>query len=202
MMEHHSNGVRYVVEVAGRDELKALHEFCTRMVPGGFADFGKWLERYGWNPNIFYVVKAHDEVSPPESARMVGAFAITPLSGRARELLDGELLKGVDFTSEHIARPGDSPAAMYISGIVASGFTAKGVTLKFLLDVMESEAGCGRCLFYTRPMSRAGLRLVTTYGFEPIDPAARGHVDRIYRKEVDAPAAPSGDELSSATPTL
>jgi hypothetical protein len=189
-MERNVNGVVYRAAVAGREELRTLHEFCARMVPGGFASFEKWSERYDRNPEIFYAVSSRDG-SRQEPAKLVGAFAVTPLGEEARELLDMERLKGVNLKVGQITRPLEKPAAMYISGIVASGFTAKGVTLEFLVAVMRREAARGNRLFYTRPMSGAGLRLVAAYGFRPVDPSAAGQTDRIYMAELDDPAASS-----------
>jgi hypothetical protein len=197
MMERNVKGVTYRASVAARDELRTLHEFCTLMVPGGFAAFEKWLERYDRNPQIFYAITASVTRPPAADNRIVGAFAVTPLGEEARALLDAERLKGIDLKVEQITPPGEKPAAMYISGIVASGFSARGVTLEFLVSVMRREAARGNRLFYTRPMSRDGLRVVRDYGFEPIDPAAAGKPDRIYRRGFGGDAAPAPlDEVS------
>lgn len=183
IMEGSFNGLCYRAAVARREELEGLHRFCTRIVPGGFAALELWRERYDKNPNIFYMVKAFDEGRPGGEGELVGSFAVTPVTEEARKLLDQEKLKGVGFTPEHIAAPGDKPAAIYISGIVARGFTAKGMTLRFLNDLLEREAGRGNRLFYARPMSEAGLRLMGSKGFSPVDPSADGQLDRIYVKK-------------------
>jgi len=189
MMERYVKGRRYVADAAGRAELPALHAFCTRVVPGGFAGLDKWLERHDRNPGIFFAVKSWDEGAPPPAARLVGGFAVTPLGGEARGLLDQARLKGVDLKVEHITPPGETPAAMYISGIAAEGLPARAATLEFLREVMRGAIARGTRLFYTRPMRGDGLRLVRAYGFEPVDPSATGQFDRVYRKEFDDDAA-------------
>lgn len=182
-MERFFNGLCYRAVVARREELDGLHSFCMLIVPGGFAALELWRARYEKNPNLFYMVKAFDERRPGEEGELVGSFAVTPVTEEARGLLEQEKLKGVGFTAEHIVAPGEKPAAMYISGIVASGFPAKGITLGFLNDLLECEAESGNCLFYTRPMSEDGLRLMGSKGFSPVDPSAGGQLDRIYVKK-------------------
>lgn len=186
MMELHLKGSRYVAAAARRGELPALNEFCTRVVPGGFAGLDKWLERYDRNPDIFYTVKSQGEGAPPSAARLVGGFAVTPLGEEARALLDQGRLKGIDLKVEHITPPSETPAAMYVSGIAAEGLPARAATLEFVRGLIGRAIVRGTRLFYTRPMRGDGLRLVNAYGFEPVDPAGTGQFNRIYRREFDA----------------
>jgi hypothetical protein len=183
-MERLVNNSKYRASLARREGLRKLHVFCSELVPNGFATLELWLARYDKNPNIFYMVEVFHERESHQSGKLVGAFTVTPVNKDARDLLEQGKLKGVNFTIDHITAPGESPAAIYISGIVAFGFTAKGVTLGFLNEVLEREAEKGNCLFYTRPMSKAGLRLVELNGFSLVDPSASHQLDRIYRKEM------------------
>lgn len=184
-MEIYLKGVRYVADAAERAELPAFNEFCTRIVPGGFAGLDKWLERYDRNPSIFYAVKSWGEGAAGSPANLVGGFVVTPLDAEACELLDRGRLKGIDLKVEHITPPGETPAAIYISGIAAEGLPGRGAALEFLREVIRSAVACGTRLFYTRPMRGEGLRLVNVYGFEPVDPAGTGQFDRVYRKVFD-----------------
>ena len=169
---------------ARREDLKGLHEFCVGIVPDGFVALELWLERYDKNPNLFYMVEAFDEPDSTGAGRLIGSFILTPITEEARAMLEREELKGVSFTTEHIAAPGSEPAAMYISGIVASGRTPRAVTLHFLKEVMRREVEKGVCLFYTKPMRGDGLRVTEKEGFSPVNPAARHELDRIYKKEM------------------
>jgi hypothetical protein len=183
-MEFELRGHRYVAAPAGREELPALNEFCTRIVPGGFAGLDKWLERYERNPGMFYAVR--DEDAARDGAGPVGGFVVTPLVAEACELLDRGLLKGIDLKVEQIAPPGETPAAIYLSGIAAEGREGRAATLELMRDVIRRAVAGGTRLLYARPMRGAGLRLIRKYGFEPIDPAAPGPFDHIYRKEFAA----------------
>ena len=177
MMEFELRGHRYVAAPAGRGELPALNEFCTRIVPDGFAALDKWLERYERNPDMFYAVRDAD------ASRLVGGFVLTPLVGEACGLLDRGLLKGIDLKVEQIAPPGETPAALYLSGIAAEGREGRAATLELMRGVIGRAVAGGTRLLYTRPMRGPGLRLIREYGFEPVDPSAPGPFDHIYRRE-------------------
>lgn len=185
-MERSRHNLRYRAVIARKEDLSRLHGFCLEIVPNGFAALEVWLARYDKNPNIFYMVEVFDERESCKQGKLVGAFTVTPVNKDARDLLEEEKLKGVNFTLDHITAPDDSPAAIYISGIVASKKIAKGVTLGFLINVLEREAEKGNCLVYARPMSKDGLRMVELqkYGFSPVNPSALHQLDRIYRKKM------------------
>lgn len=182
-MEFQLKEGRYVAAPAARGELPALNEFCTRIVPDGFAGLDKWLERYERNPGMFYAVKAAGGGASREGARLVGGFVVTPLGGEACELLDRGRLKGIDLKVEQITPPGETPAAIYISGIAAEGREGRAATLELMRAVLRHAFARGTRLFYTRPMRDDGMRLVNKYGFEPVDPAAAGQFGRVYRRE-------------------
>ena len=178
-MELQLRGHRYVAAPAGREELPALNEFCTRFVPGGFAGLDKWLERYERNPGMFYAVR-------DEGEGLVGGFVVTPLVAEACELLDRGLLKGIDLKVGQITPPGETPAAVYLSGIAAGGREGRAATLELMRAVIRRAIAGGTRLLYARPMKGPGLRLILKYGFEPVDPAAPGPLDHIYRREFAA----------------
>ena len=183
-MERLLNRIKARLTVARREDLSELHEFCTGILPDDFVALELWLERHDKNPNIFHMVKAFDGPAAAREGRLVGSFLLTPITEEARALLEREQLSGVSFTPEHIAGPDSKPAAMYISGIVASGLTPKAVTLYLLDRTMQREVEKGVCLFYTKPMRSEGLRTVEDNGFLPVDPAARHQLGRIYKKKM------------------
>lgn len=186
MAEFELRGRRYVAAPAARGELPALNEFCTRIVPGGFAGLDKWLERYDRNPGMFYAVRDDDAAREGEGEGLVGGFVVTPLVAEACELLDRGLLKGIDLEVEQITPPGETPAGVYLSGIAAEGRGGSAATLELMRGVIGRAVAGGTRLLYARPVRWAGLRLILKYGFEPVDPAAPGPYGHIYRKEFAA----------------
>lgn len=176
---------RYVDHIADRGELNELHQFCMTIIPGGWASLDTWRERYDKNPRIFHLVKAIRKKGFESSEKIVGSFALTPITKATCELLETEQLTGVGFNATHIAAPDERPAALYLSGIVALE-TAKGYTELLLSWKLQQEAEEGNRLIYTKPLTDDGMRLVKKYEFSPVSPGVdydngKGH---IFKKEI------------------
>jgi hypothetical protein len=177
--------VRYVDHIADRGELDRLHQFCTAIIPDGWASLDKWRERYDKNPKTFHMVKAIRTKGFDSTEKLVGSFALTPVTEETRELLEKEQLVGAGFTANHITAPDERPAALYLSGIAAAE-SAKGYTELLLSWKLQQEAEEGHRLIYTRPYTDDGMRLVKKYEFSPVNPRVdydngKGH---IFKKEM------------------
>src|SRR4029077_17924597 len=88
---------------------------------------------------------------------------------------------------------------LYVSGIVATGFRAKGGTLSFLADRLIAERQKSNVPIYTRRMTKDALRLAEGYKFIPVNsmiPAALEHIFIHY-----APAQSVGPPESTTSMT-
>jgi hypothetical protein len=178
---------RYVDHIADRGELDALHEYCTTKLTGSWASLDTWRERYDKNPRIFHMVKAIRKKGFESTEKLVGTFALTPITEETRRLLEKEEVVGVGFTADHIAAPGERPAALYLTGIVASE-GAKGYTELLLSWKLQQEAEAGNRLVYTRPFTKDGMRLVKKYEFSPVNAGVGYNKDgegHIFKKEIN-----------------
>lgn len=176
---------KYIDHIVERGELDALHQFCTMLIPNGWARLDQWRERYNKNPKIFHMVKAVTKKGFDCTEKLVGSFALTPITEETCELLEKCQLTGIGFTSHHITAPHEKPAALYLTGIVAVGI-ARGFTEMLVSWKLQQEAEEGNRLIYTRPLTDDGIRLVKKYEFSPVDPtityeAGKGHV---FKKEI------------------
>ena len=177
---------RYVDHIANRGELDGLHKICVTLIPEGWAGLDKWRERYDKNPRIFHMVKAIRKKGFESTERLVGSFALTPITKDTCKLLEKEQLTGMGFTANHIAAPDERPAALYLTGIVALE-TAKGYTELLLSWKLQQEAEEGNQLVYTKPLTDDGMRLVKKYEFSPVSASVdydngKGHV---FKREIN-----------------
>jgi hypothetical protein len=176
---------RYVDHIVARGELSDLHKFCTTIIPGGWAHLDQWRERYDKNPRIFHMVKAVTKKGFECTEKLVGSFALTPITADTRDLIEKDELQGIGFTPNHIAAQNEKPAALYLTGIVALP-NAQRYTELLLSWKLQQEADEGNRLIYTRPMTDDGLRLVKKYEFSPVNPSVDYDTGKgnIFKKEL------------------
>lgn len=153
---------------AKRGDLKVIYDLCNRVFDGEVSSFNKMKQWFNHNKNIFYVIEEIRRKAGFKRSKIVGYYSIIPLTKSAATLVKKEELYGTDFTTEHIAKETETPAAYYIGGVAAKGWRAKGVAVNYLkgkaLDLHDNVF----MPFLTRPITRDGLRLAQKYDFFPI----------------------------------
>ena len=118
------------------------------------------------NKLFWFLFEVASKKGKRHDPRLVGSFSMIPLTKSAAQQVCREELAGSGFTAEHIAKPSRPLVAIYIGGVIAEGFFAKGEVLARLSERIERLQEKEIPIF-TRPVTDKGLSLVNKYDFEP-----------------------------------
>lgn len=174
----------YDAELATEAELADLHEFCCGLVPGAFAPLSVWKERFKKNPALFYIVRESKPGFRKQVERVVGSFSLVPISKTAQAALDLEKITGADLMASDIVARSATPAAIYLSWVLAQGFRSKSHTLSLLNEKLRVASKGRSITLYTKPSSDDGLRLVKRYGFVPVNVATHNKKNVVCKCEL------------------
>jgi len=116
-------------------------------------------------PDIYYALWSK-RLSKVMTKRLIGFFAVLPLTQTARRLLLQNKLIGPQLTPNHLVDSRETAAAYYIGGVGASGYPAQRRTFESLLSYLQGVIK-GKTVF-TRPITNDGLRKAIEYGFVPV----------------------------------
>lgn len=115
------------------------------------------------NPDVFWAISRRDrfDINDPKGE---GFFAVLPLTHEGmRRLIDGRLdTKKPELC--YIARQSERPAGIYFWAIHAKGMLAAAIPL--VLQKISSPQYQG-VNFYSRPITKGGLRVLEPLGFNP-----------------------------------
>jgi hypothetical protein len=149
---------------------------------------------HGTNSELFFVVRRSRKWlwrKRWSSPRMIGYFAVLPLTDAAAGEVRAEKLIGTAFSSQHLTAS-TRASVCYVGGVAAS--SSKGKVMDFLkrelVDILES----GVSTILTRPVTPSGLRLVKGYGFKPVAAGIGHEMDRVH--ELALPGLPPPGDLS------
>jgi hypothetical protein len=126
--------------------------------------------------------RTDDVVRPDRPEAIYGYFGIIPINQSACAALDQEQLDGVSFTTDHICRVGESASGYYIAGVAAENSIAQRKILRELKKRLEMLVSHQSQVFYTRPISEDGLKLVKAFGFERVDRDPEPRLEELYRQ--------------------
>jgi len=166
-------------------DLKDMRDFCLAAIGPGLSPLKKMRRWYDHNATIFSILVAarpDDEVRPDRSESIAGYFGIIPINKTACTALDQEQLDGVSFTTAHICRVDETASGYYIAGVAASNSIARRKTLTELKKRLEVLVSSDPQLFYTRPISEDGLKLVKAFDFDRVDNTSEFSLEELYRK--------------------
>lgn len=177
--------VDYLVRRAKRGDLKAVFELCDRVFDGQVSSLNKMKTWFNHNSGMFWVIERVKRKAGIKQYELLGYFSILPLTRSAAELVQKEELAGAEFTTEHIVKPRQTPAAFYIGGIAGTGRRAKAEALGYLkarvLELEEAARENGdSAVFLTRPITSDGLRLMKKYDFYPVDATVAEALGRVH----------------------
>jgi predicted GNAT family N-acyltransferase len=115
------------------------------------------------NPDTFWAIAKRDrfDIASPKGE---GFLAVLPLTHEGtRRLIDGRLnTKKPELC--YIARQSERPAGIYVWAINAKGMLAAGISL--VLQKLSTPLYRG-VNFYSRPLTKGGLRVLEPLGFSP-----------------------------------
>jgi hypothetical protein len=174
----------YECHKARKKDLDLIYDFAKQQFGDDVSPIEIMKRWYGKNPSVFFVIITEKRSSFEVRRRMVGYFCAIPLTESALGKIESGEIKGRDIPNEYIARIQRECRAVYIGGIAAKGLGAKAA----LLAVLHKEFTSGKSkwgrTFYTRPITRDGVRIAIKKGFTAIDPSNHGKVGAIYKLEL------------------
>ena len=179
--------VAYQLVTARACDLKDAREFCLRTIGPGLSPLKKMRRWYDKNPTIFSILVAARSEDTAQSDRpesISGYFGIIPINKSACDALDQEQLDGVSFTTDHICGVDETPNGYYLAGVAADNSVARRKILLELKKQLETLVQVQPRLFYTRPISADGLRLVKAFNFDRVDRDPEFKLEELYRKRL------------------
>ncbi len=159
---------KYVMIQASQSDLGELHSLYEKHfgddVPSTVTMLS-WLQKYR---NAFAMIYRIDSASIEKKAQtLVGSYKILLLNEAGVQGLNDGLLTGSTFKQEHIARSFKDAKACYVGDVIATTFLGKGTVLAYLNVACEPIFKRGLAI-YARPLTPAGKRVMTKYGFVQI----------------------------------
>jgi hypothetical protein len=165
--------VTYFCRPVAISELDSIYEKIMRMMGNDIADRNLLEYWLGIDPHVLYVVERKSKGALQFKSEIVGFFSVFRVTTKAMELLEQNILKGTNFTDQHIAQKSETAAALYIGAVGASGFRARAATLNQLIGHVNAKIEDIKVArkwhsvkIFVRPISQVGNRLVNKYSFE------------------------------------
>jgi hypothetical protein len=174
----------YECHKARKKDLDLIYNFAKQQLGEDVSPVEVMKSWYGKNPSVFFVIITEKRTSFEVSKRMVGYFCAIPLTESALGKIESGEIKARDLPNEYIARIRRDCRAVYIGGIAAKGLGAKAALLAVLHKEFTSGKRKWARTFYTRPVTKDGVRIAIKKGFTAIDPLNHGKVGAIYKLEL------------------
>lgn len=118
------------------------------------------------------------------SKSFVGYYCVIPISESAVKKLVSNEITGAGFISEHIVQANRDPYAVYLGGIAASGWLARGNLRSALHNEVFNHWAKKTRMAYTRPITQEGCRLIQKYNFTTVDPQNAGRMNSLYSRDL------------------
>ena len=168
---------------AKRSELKFVYDFSKEEIGGEMSPLPQMTHWYNKNRSIFWILIHTKSRKWGNVQKRVGYFSVMPLTENARKLIEREELNGLKFTTEHMVKKDEQPAAIYIGGIAAKRlpFRSRAILLTYLKEHMRRARERGVSLVYSRPVNEDGLRILLKNGFAPVADLPGNELNRIYK---------------------
>jgi hypothetical protein len=169
-------------------DLEPARDLCLRQIGSGLSPLKKMIRWHRHNREIFHILVQlklpGDDLVAFQTVRVDGYFGVIPLRKSACQALDEDQLDGLSFTTEHICKPGHGASGYYIAGI-AGRYSAANVRIvwelwKHIATLVET----GPKVFYTRPVTKIGLKLVKEFAFERLDRSQLLVLNEICKKQL------------------
>ena len=180
----------YDCRVAKKRDIDWLHQFGEQQLRVT-ADINMLRDWHSVNYEIFWVI-INKRARGDRFKKLAGYFAIIPLNKLGTDLVEAEKLDGGSFTRDHIiahkrGRIRKTPTSIYIGGVAARrGLRLRQFTLDSLKAHIGKENSNGVKTFFTRPVTKDGLRLVKRHQFVPVNKFVKGFVkEHIYKFSYD-----------------
>ncbi|MDT7541233.1 MAG: hypothetical protein QOE33_1137 [Acidobacteriota bacterium] len=156
---------KYVCVQATQADLPQLHDLYTEYFGADVPSVSlmrSWMQQY--RKTFAMVYRVNDMSIKKKEQVLVGSYKILLITEEAVRELERGQLSGSTFMPKHIARRQKDAAAYYVGDVVATTQFARGVLLGYLNAACEQAIRKGFPI-YARPLTSAGRRVMTGYGF-------------------------------------
>lgn len=185
--------------LAAPHDLPKIHAFVVSLLGPDISPLGLMQEWYQKNPEMMWILRYTNSIGEAEWQQMVGCFSIIPLTRSATRAVKQGRLTGSSFRASHILSPkAKLISGVYIGGVVATGLRAQAYILGYMMGQIQPSAAKGIPI-YSRPVTRAGLRLLQKYHFVPVKGGKSG-IGEVYVLDYDKLVA-AQRKRSRAMPT-
>lgn len=162
-----------------RGELEDAREFSLRFVPE--VPDAHQLERiFEASRGCVWFVNRCSLGFGLKRTERVGFFSLIRLTAAAIPLYEGNNLSSFQMDRTHIAGPKLKAKGLYVGGVGALGFRAKGWVVQYLRSRIDQFFEDGGEVVFTRPVTEDGKRLAVSLGFQPVD-RNRHSLGNIYK---------------------
>lgn len=160
------------------EELTTIHELAVKVFGTSVSDLHLMQEWWRVNKRIFWVIRRVVVGPGKRSEKFVGYFCVIPLKAAAVDLIRRGQVTGANLGTEHIARPTETPAALYVGAVVGTDFTSRGSSLHYLMAYVRSFDETQGVTVLTRPVTDQGLQ--TAIGKSMVPVAGSGGIGQMY----------------------
>ncbi|MHB8321394.1 MAG: hypothetical protein ACYDA7_05205 [Acidithiobacillus sp.] len=168
-------------EPATEGDLSAIHTMAADYFGPEISPLDLMLSWQRKNHTVFRVLIEKRHSTFATSRKIVGYYCVLPVRKTAYDRLISGKMTGSTITAEDIVLHRSAPYAVYLGGMAATGFRARGGLLMAIrMDIDASWNGRVK-RFLTRPVTAQGLRLVLHHGFAPVDTAMPG-ISALYHR--------------------
>jgi hypothetical protein len=150
-----------------RGELAEIRELSLRFVPQ-VPSLAQVQSVFEAGRRCFWFVELTEKSRGSKKSRRVGFFSLLPLTAQAVALFERNSLDGLRLDRTHICGPRAKPAGLYIGGMGAAGFRARGWLVQHLRARIDHFFEDGGTVVFARPVTDDGLRIAQGIGFFPV----------------------------------
>lgn len=173
-------------EPATESDLSAIHAIAVDYFGPEISPLDLMLSWQRKNHTVFRVLIEKRQSTFTTSRKIVGYYCVLPVRKTAYDRLLSGKMTGSTIAAEDIVLPRSAPYAVYLGGMAANGFRARGGLLMAIrMDIHASWNGRVK-RFLARPVTAQGLRLVMHHGFTPVDTAVSGTSALYHLVEADS----------------
>jgi hypothetical protein len=156
---------KYICVHATQADLPQLHDLYTEFFGADVPSVSlmrSWMQQH--RKTFAMVYRVNDSSIKKKEQVLVGSYKVLLITEEAVRELERGQLSGSTFMPKHIASRQKDAAAYYVGDVVATTQFARGVLLGYLNAACEQAIRKGFPI-YARPLTSAGRRVMTGYGF-------------------------------------
>lgn len=164
-----------------RGELSEVRELSRKFIPD-VPDLEQLQLIFEASRKCIWFVESTRRSAGGKKIERVGFFSIIRLTEEAVRLFSKNALDGFRLNRTHIAGPRSKAPALYIGGLGAKGFRAKGWLVQHVRTRLDEFFEDGGKIVFTRPVTDDGMKAAIRLGFVPVI-SNRSALGDIYKLE-------------------